>query len=391
MQATYPTSAEPLLLIYRFDLSAPDGTSVQLRRMLEGFDRPVVHVFQVPASPRHATFAPPGFGKILFADPNWPFRHGGRFVGRWWHRFMSQGALRREFRRLAKPEWTNDSVAYVVVLDEEGAVFARRVLNALQPRAYALHLMDLFHEDGLNPATQPTLARLVKEATHVRCVCPALAREAQRLRTDPCEIAALLSSREVHNEPVSRSSRTAIMGGSLYASAPRKLGFFRDTFFPAWRELRTTIPVANLAYAGVDHAAFPSDAKPSIQDLGNLGDKDYYHHLRSARIAVLPISHHCDEVFRFSVVSRLVDYFAAGLPVIADRSPGTGTGEFLAQFEGKGAILVESKDEALFALKRFFLDDEFHQDQSRAALQLASRLTSPAALRAHFREMIEKL
>ena len=71
--------------------------------------------------------------------------------------------------------------------------------------------------------------------------------------------------------------------------------------------------------------------------------------------------------------------------------PGTVTGEFLAQFEGRRSQSGLDEDRGVCTLQRLLLDDELHQKQSRAGLELVAKVFSSKDICARLEQLIGSL
>jgi hypothetical protein len=90
-----------------------------------------------------------------------------------------------------------------------------------------------------------------------------------------------------------------------------------------------------------------------ILDHGLLSHEAYQDLLRRCHLAYLPVSHPSHTVGRFSVPSRLADYLACGLPVIASTHPGTGIFSLLSSLPRGCAANVADTKALLLAVMAF--------------------------------------
>lgn len=379
----------PLLLVYAQSLQASDGTTVQLRRLLADFPTPIWHIHWRMAAafsdlPRNYLSLP------VPPEPSYPFRRGAGFLRRTWRRWVVPPFVRSRLARAVRSSrQPRPQVAYVVVFDEMNAIFAREVLRAARIDRYVLHLMDLFHAH-FDPRAQPAFAALIANASGVLAVSKRLADVIAPVARQPVEILPLVTGFEQPAAPASPAVPYLMMSGALYAADPSKLNFLHSAVVPAWQELAREISGIEWRYSGAQAYAFSPALRGLIKNCGLLPQPAWCETLAGARCALLPVMHRADDHYRFSVPSRLVDYLAAGVPVIAPSSPNTATGDFLDTFSHRGVIIANTAAEVHAALKRLFLDDDFHRQHAVAA-QSAAPLFSIDRSRQRLREVFQRI
>src|ERR1035437_4078595 len=288
-------SDSPILLIYAPSLQSPDGTTVQLRRLLADFPAPVWHIHgPSPASfsdlPRNCVSLP------IPLESHYPFRRGAGFLRRAWRRWcvlsFVRSGLAKAVRQFRTP---TPRVAYVVIYDELNAVFAREALRAARIKRYVLHMMDLFHSP-FDSRAQPTLAALIANASCVLAVSDRLANEIAPAARRPIEILPLVTGFVRPAMPASAPNAPyMMMSGALYAADPSKLNFLYTVVLPAWLELAKEIPPIQWLYTGADAYSFSLALRDVIKNCGLLPQAAWCQTLAGARCALLPVIHRSDD------------------------------------------------------------------------------------------------
>ena len=107
---------------------------------------------------------------------------------------------------------------------------------------------------------------------------------------------------------------------------------------------QTAVSRVELHYCGASGKQLPRELLGEILDHGLLSHEAYQDLLRRCHLAYLPVSHPSHTVGRFSIPSRLADYLACGLPVIASTDPGSGIFSFLSSLpRGCAANVADTK------------------------------------------------
>lgn len=368
---TIPTRT--LLLLWQTPLDHSNGVAVQFRRMFADFNEPIFHVRalgNVQSSPNFTQY----FGARIWMNlPSINLRFGGATLQRLWRspgiRVASRIAGWRAFSRgLSRPE-----IAYVSVCNESEAHYAREVLRALNIKRYVLHLMDLLHHSGAHELDGGSMERLVKDAFLVRTVSPRLAKAVAPWRAGPIEVSPLLSgfSSPARNPP--QNPPRVFMSASLNHGDPSALDFLQKKFARAWERFAAFSENASWVYAGANYEFLDAATQRKVKNLGLLSDQRYIEEISRATCAILPMEHSTRLGWQYSLPSRMVDYLAAGLPVIAPPSEGTATGDFLAEHNGNGVIVVRSEEECYATLHRLHNDAMWYRHHQQAALQIGRR------------------
>jgi len=375
-----------LILIYHQHLAAPDGTSVQLARLLLGSGRRVLHIHG--QTPRQRSLTLNDYA-ALCVPSELPFRPPAGYyrLRKLWHRRITPGLARWRWHRFpaAQDLSASTALAYVVVYDESQATYASAALRAAHVTRYVVHLMDWL-EPKTSAIETPQLARLLHGAAHTFVVSTRLAKVVAPLCTGTPEVLPLASGLPDQLPSLERRP-VLLMAGGMYTHDKRRNAFLHDCALKAWQRFCAGRASARWYYVGADSADL-APLRPHVRPLGHLTDRDYHAELLSARAALLPIVHAPHRPFQYSIPSRLVDYLAAGLPTLASSIPGTATDDFLQAHAESGMMHVESEEEILKALERLFDDDDYHWRLSQAA-QAAGRQHSLARIRLRIDEVLE--
>ncbi len=369
-------------LIYHLPLGEMDGTSVVLSRI---YAQEAARVRQLYF--RTGRFPVPAAFPVEYAkgDSNWPWAKGARFVQRSWRKVVLPGILSRSpwvaQTQKAVAENTITSL-HVVVYDEPTAEFARRALDAGRLKRFTLHLMDLLLDDELSPSATPHLCWLLSHAHTVVVVSNRL-HEFIRPFTAAATFVWPIPSGFSPLDRQPPSGNTApwqvLISGAMYAG---KTGFLEHVFLPAWKQFQQTHPHTELVYMGKDIDGIPPSVRDCLRPLGVVPQDKLVETLRAASIALLPILHEATTPWRYSVPARISDYLAAGLPVIAPRTEGTATHDFLLQVGAPTTTLVARQDDVLATLTRLHDEPGHWLAASRAATAFAREHLDLEKLRA---------
>jgi hypothetical protein len=358
------SSGEPLLLIYHQHLAASDGTSVQMVRLLENAGWSILHLHGRTDRRRPLKLADyrPVFLPTSFSLRK---RRGYFRLLRLWHKWFTPGLAR--WRALTVgPESAGLKSAYVVIYNEDQALFADAVLRAWNRPRYVLHLMDLM-VDPVGPEFTPGLVKLLGNAAAVLVTAPRLgATVAPWSRVAPVTFPLATGLHLVPPLRTAQRQPRLLMCGGLYGDEPHRTEFLRGPVLSAWRRFNAEFPEARWVYAGPDTSDL-GELAAYVTPLGRLDDADYAQTLRTARCALVPVVHQANEPWRYSVPSRLVDFLAAGLPALVPTAPGTAADDFAIRHAAHGIERVATEMDVYAALTRVFRDETYHTSQATAA------------------------
>jgi hypothetical protein len=384
------SDGSPLLLVWQLRVDTSDATSIQLRRMMSTMTRPIIHLYTTEwtvcgDAPRAY------FPLMLPTEPQYRFRFGGGVARRLWRAVKLQWLVRSKIRKLRKKSrLRSPRVAYVVCYEEWYADYVLQLLGAAGVDKFVLHVFDLHHPNGRIDEGS-ALGRLVQKAETVRVVSSRMADQILTLRKAGVEITPLWAGRaKAYNANRSREP-ILMMSGTIHSENSAGMRFLQHVFVPAWKRFKTGFyPAARWVYAGTKYQQLPAQSIGEVEDLGLLSDLEFSDLVSSAYCALLPVNYDASEQWRFSFPSRLTDLLTAGLPTITASSEGTATGDFVAETNGYGIIVVRTIDECVEALKRLFLEEKWYQTQRAAALVTAKRFDPDEGER-NFRRMLTTL
>ena len=337
------------LFITRFSLSSRSAIGVQTKRLIASHRR-WLHLHWVSyelsrqhSSSRRAESAP-------FSRWSALRRRSGLFhrlypvFGSWWvGNRLRPGAAEKvaAFR-------SRVSVAYAAPLDNTDAERIRQIVQLVQ-RPFVLHLWDLL--DG-PPASGSDMQWLITHAERVFCLSAPLAEEVKAHRPDA---EMLLFSREPSlsqaKAPQSKLFKVALIGD-----------------LTSYKEGLSLLDEATgiLAASGLDvQICYVGPASilkklnlPIVSKIKHLGfrrrDADKDRALSECHAAFLSgpsRSPETDMRSRYSIPSRVLDFFAVGLPVVGTLHPLSATGELFRSTGITEAMFCTSGAEVAEALR----------------------------------------
>jgi len=235
-------------------------------------------------------------------------------------------------------------LCYVIVTSESDCERAHSIVQAMG-LPYVVHIMDLVHENGVNPGMLG-MARLLNGASGIIALSPTIREELQKLtraRIDQVPI----------GQPVSRH----------FAAAPETAGRFRIVMVGHPHDggikllarsvdaLKSLKPGLEIVYIG---AHFPKSARGFVQDLGFIPDDDDYRRtIATAQVAYLTGPCDLDCYGRYSFPSRTAEFLMAGLPIIGCVPRGSATVRMLEPLIPACVVPVNTPGELVDAVRAF--------------------------------------
>lgn len=339
------------------------GSGVQLLRIFEGLDVQPWHLYWKSTAGYRSDC---GKAMMLSHLPRLKRLRGGRAIElferalgvAWWR--GEQVSADRLRRQLARRRWACD-VAYLSVASESEAREAMSIVRALGC-PYVVHMMDLCHDGGIDPATMSGYRELLRGAASVLVVSEPMLEEVRKVRCEDVELVSIAKApTPPATEPPNPSgSYRIVMIGSLGGGDNPALGVLAD----ALEILRPRWPGLQCVYMGQSEHLLPERLRrrvtlPRPADLGAF-DRE----LRACHLAYLPVPMRLDCYGRFAPVGRLTDYLMAGLPVAYCIARGSAPKRMLDSFEPEAARRVETAGQ-LAEAAAYFADS----DRWRAANQ----------------------
>lgn len=364
---------EPFYLFSRTGFAPNNGTSVQLSRLLAGKENQVIHLLWDTAE-AGAQSLPYSIAIDDRSAWQWPFSRGKGLYAKlarslqltWWSdEEVGTSKLARHLRRFPiAPRF-----AYVICMREWDA---RRILalwNAVGRPEYVLHVMDIFHL-SLNERETPAFIELIRNARHVICISSLIESEVKAFGARETSILVCGTDFIPGQRDPARTSLRVVMGGAIWSDhyARNSALEFLET---AWPEIVLQHPHAELHYAGADGAKLPAGLRAVVKDHGLLDQPTYMKLLHGCDIAYLAVSHPSNSIGRYSVPSRLVDYFAVGLPTITCTDQGTSIASFMKSVPSGCAANIEDVAGLVGAINRFGSNPSVWSQASAQAIEFA--------------------
>jgi glycosyltransferase involved in cell wall biosynthesis len=326
-------------------LAPTDGTGAQLLLMfLNRPDVDFIHFYltheyggvsKVPRSYRLDNHRYTGRGKHkLMPVLGWLGLH-------WW-----KGAelAKGKFASLRKRHDLKPDVAYVFVTDEATSAKFNAILAELNV-PYVAHSMDLYHDAGLDPATMPETAKLLRGAAKTLAISEPIGQEIAKFGVTPSVL-------PFGKEPIEPSASAPVAGQPfkiLIAGRPYLGGL--KLLADAWPALKQRFPNLRIVATGGQTRVIPEVLRPDTDDRGFVADDHAYHALLAdCHVGFLSGPNELDRFGRFSIPSRSGDFLMAGLPIIGVVPTGSATEIFMRPLTPQTARFVTTTAEMAAAL-----------------------------------------
>jgi glycosyltransferase involved in cell wall biosynthesis len=338
---------DPLYLIYRTGFAPTSGTSVYVSRLLKGNENSAVHLMWDISESGAKSVEQVVVADDAMAMAWWPFpfyrgrgvymRCRSRLGLDWWSRDqLNLAKLNRKLRTFR----SRPRRAWVICMHEWDASRAYALWEGVGKPPFVLHVVDIFH-DRLSEVETPKFRRLIQEAKHVLCISANIAAEMRSNGAKSVSLLPLCSGFSVDGREPFGPPLRIVVSGTLYSSASA------DSFkllVDSWPAIKQLFPGVELHYCGASGKQLPRELLCEILDHGLLSHEAYQDLLRRCHLAYLPVSHPSHPLGRFSIPSRLADYLACGLPVIASTDPGSGIFSVLSSLpRGCAANVADTK------------------------------------------------
>lgn len=305
---------------------------------------------------------------------------------RWWNGTrLNRRRMHRTLERLS----IRPTMAWIVCMMESDAEKIVPLWETLGEPPFVLHVMDIFH-DGFSEETTPRFVDLIRRARHVVCISEEIAREVRRCGARSASLALCASgfSPDRRHRGFARPLRLVLSGALWNICYQRNAAV--DHLAAAWPLIKARWSDAELHYTGSSGGDFPASLRQDLHDHGLLDVDDYEQLLNSCDLAYLPVSHPGDSFARFSLPSRLADYLACGLPILAATEPGTAVHSFLQSLPPGCATNVRSAEDVVSAINGFVAAPAGWEQASLAAAGFARKNLSVEAVRSQIFHTLDK-
>jgi hypothetical protein len=355
---------DSLYLLYRTGFAPTSGTSVYVSRLLKGRENSVVHLMWDISESGAKSVEQVVVANDAMAWWPFPFNRGrGRYMRcrdrlglNWWSRDqLNLAKLNRKLRTFrSRPER-----AWMICKHEWDASRACALWEGVGKPPFVLHVMDIFH-DRLSEGETPKFRRLIQEARHVLCISANIAAEIRNNGAKSVSLLPFCSNFSVDGRQPFGPPLRMVISGSLWSGVYADNPAFK-LLADAWPAIKHQFPGVELHYAGLSGKQLPEQLRGEIQDHGllspietsGLSHSAYEDFLRRCHLAYLPVSHPSTTVGRFSLPSRLADYLACGLPIIACTDKGTAIASFLESLPPGCSANVANATELCNSVARF--------------------------------------
>lgn len=382
-----------LYLLYRTGFGPTSGTSVYVSRLLRGRENSVVHLMWDISESGAKSVEQVVVADDAMAMAWWPFPfHRGRGVYmrcrsrlglNWWSRDqLNVTKLNRKLRTFR----SRPRRAWVICMHEWDASRAFALWKGVGRPPFVLHVLDIFH-DRLSEGETPKFRRLIQEARHVLCISANIAAEMRSNGAKSVSLLPLCSGFSVEGRQPFGSPLRIVISGTLWS------GVYAAAFkllVDSWPAIKQQFPAVELHYCGASGKQLPRELLGEILDHGLLSHEAYQDLLRRCHLAYLPVSHPSHTVGRFSVPSRLADYLACGLPVIASTDPASGIFSFLSSLPRGCAANVADTKALVQAVMAFAGDSARWAEASTKAASYARQQLRVENVRAELFRQLER-
>ena len=268
----------------------------------------------------------------------------GRLGLHWW---KGSKLAAQKFRRLRRKHHLDCDVAYVFATDEKTAAKSNALLDELKV-PYVAHSMDLYHDNGLDPATMPELAKLFRGAKKVLAISEPIGQEIAKFGVTPVVLPFGKDPIEVAAKPPAAGQPFKILiAGRPYLGGLKLLA-------DAWPGLKQRFPNLRIVATGGQTRVIPEILRPDTDDRGFVADDRAYHALLAdCHVGFLSGPNELDRYGRYSIPSRSGDFLMAGLPIVGVVPVGSATEIFMRPLVPQTARLVSTPAGIADALAAF--------------------------------------
>lgn len=319
------------LFVTRFSLSSRSAIGVQTRQLVKAFDN-WIHFHW--------------WSSELLAVDQRSWRLENRLVGRY-SAFKRPGWLANTSKQLGICWWKDNELTpkakrkllarfkeqigavYVAPLDATDAARMRHILELLN-RPFVVHFWDCL--DG-SLRTHPDFRWLIANASKVFCLSRPLLREVGHFRQDGLQLLFCReASRLLASPPRSASSLRLVLIGDV-AAYSEGLGILQE----AIHRLQRSNILVRVVYIGPNKVC-KKVKSPLWRNAEMRGfarsDNERDETLSGSHIALLPGPLRAPELdyrSRYSIPSRILDFFATGLPIVGTVHPLSATAMLLRE------------------------------------------------------------
>lgn len=362
----------PTLLLYRTGFSPTNGTSVQLERLFRGNEDKILQVMWDSSEGGLESVR-----WVVDTSIDLEKRRGlGGRVGRGYELLRATALMSLWKARWIKSSRLKESLAaipiqpaqaYITCYGEREAAKAFSLWTKLGRPRFVFHVFDLF-DTPVTETRTPNFFRLVQAASHVLCLNGLIEKEMNLAGAKRTSTFALCSDLPRTVRSFQGDGLRILISGTLYADKHGE-NYALKLLKEAWPELEIANARLELHYSGRSSWAIPKALRPFTHDHGLLPWDEYEKLMRSCHVAYVPVTHQEQSRLRFSIPSRIPDYLASGLPIIASTLPNTAVDEFLASTPRECARGISDAAQLVSAIQELSGNAERWEKASLAALQ----------------------
>lgn len=238
--------------------------------------------------------------------------------------------------------------AHIVILQESEARRALSLVRGLNV-PYTVHLMDLFHAEGITAEQTPAFHALLNGAADLMGLTPPLASAMQRATGHDVQMVGVGQAVTPH-----RASAPARPGPVriVLTGRPYKRGC--EMLARNLPMLRGYCPAFELLYIGAGYHDLPDALRPHVRNLGYFNSEATYRPaLASAHLAILTGPSDSDCLAQYSFPSRVADLLMAGLPTAAILAEGCASQQILASLSPDAVAFVSEPVDLAYAIGRW--------------------------------------
>jgi hypothetical protein len=337
---TVETCDQRILFVTPYALSGRTAIGVQTKFLLKQFTN-WVHLSWEPE--KGTPQLPNSHRAEIGLLPLWPFTTGRGFLWQlinrsglsWWR----NDRLCQRYQKWLLTVAQDTQACYLAPLDASGATRCRHIVELIN-RPFVVHLWDI-----LDGSPSADLRWLLERAEHVFCVSKPLFNDAAAFNSSVDYLRFQRSGSRFLAKPPgpTETFRIALIG---------HLNSYQDglaLLMGALQQLKQEGTRTEVIYIGPKQGLhlLPRHLREMVASVGFLSDERRDAVLSSCHAGFLPgpLKPQTDGRSKYSIPSRLLDFFAVALPVIAAVHPGSATANFLAPIAGKATFLLQRTEE----------------------------------------------